>query len=185
MVKVSRVRQIVLKYQVGFVGLGLSLLVGCALFQTSQPPNSSTVAQASTALGQMLPITAQIQVAGQSIQLEVARTPQEQATGLMNRTSLAANRGMLFVFEPARPIQFWMKNTLIPLDMVFLQKGTVRYIANNAPPCQSAPCPTYGPTIGDIDQVIELAGGRASELNIKVGDRIPVQFLERSQLLRN
>ncbi|WP_238393101.1 DUF192 domain-containing protein [Myxacorys almedinensis] len=175
-----------LGYQIGFVGLGLSLLlVGCTLFQASQPSDSVAVAEASTALGQMLPITAQIQIEGQPISLEVARTAREQEIGLMNRTSLAANRGMLFIFEPARPTQFWMKNTLINLDMVFLHQGVVKYIANDVPPCQAAPCPTYGPRMGNIDQVIELAGGRAAELKLKVGDRIPVEFFSVNEAQRN
>jgi hypothetical protein len=177
------VRQILLGYQAKLVGLGLScLLLGCAPFQTStQPFTSSAAAEASTALKQSLPVTAQIQIAGQPIDLEVARTAREQEIGLMNRTSLAADRGMLFIFEPARPVQFWMKNTLINLDMVFLRQGTVKYIAHNAPPCKADPCPTYGPVLGMIDQVIELKGGRAAELKLKVGDRVPVQFLKSEQ----
>ena len=52
--------------------------------------------------------------------VEIARTPQEQATGLMNRSELAPDRGMIFPFEPPRDASFWMKNTLIPLDMIFV-----------------------------------------------------------------
>ncbi len=95
--------------------------------------------------------------------------------GLMYRTSLAANRGMLFVFSPARPVSFWMKNTLIPLDMVFVSNGVVKYIGANIPPCQVAPCPGYGPQSQmPIDNVIELPGGRAAQLKIKVGDRLTI-----------
>ncbi len=127
----------------------------------------------------MLPITAQAQMAGQRISLEVTRTPQEQAMGLMYRTSLADDRGMLFSFVPPRPVSFWMKNTKIPLDMVFLRNGEVKAIAANVPPCTAEPCPSYGPQI-PIDQVIELRGGRAAELGLKVGDRVSVEFLDEN-----
>ena len=57
--------------------------------------------------------------------LEVAVTDEEKEKGLMNRPSLAENRGMVFVFRPARQITFWMKDTLIPLDMIFINKGKI------------------------------------------------------------
>jgi hypothetical protein len=108
------------------------------------------------------------------IQLEVAETPQQQQIGLMNRTQLADDRGMLFPFDPPRPVAFWMKNTLIPLDMVFVRNNQVAYVARNVPPCKADPCSTYGTPV-EIDQVIELRGGRAAELGIKPGDRLVVQ----------
>jgi uncharacterized protein len=93
---------------------------------------------ALTQQGQKLPLSARFTAQGQTILLEVARTAQEQSTGLMYRTQLAANRGMLFVFSPARPVSFWMKNTLIPLDMVFMSNGMVKYIGANIQPCKVA-----------------------------------------------
>jgi uncharacterized protein len=165
------------------LGLGL-LLMGCSP-PTATTPDSSTdsspVMQTNPTVGQTLPITAQTTIAGKLIQLEVARTPQEQATGLMGRTSLADDRGMLFLFSPPRPTQFWMKNTLINLDMIFIRNGIVKAIAANVPPCKADPCPTYGSMGEVIDQVIELRGGRSAELGLKVGDRVPVQFLNPSQ----
>lgn len=159
------------RVQAGLIGAGLSLMVGC----------TAPLAQSSDAMQPMrqsLPIEAQAKIAGKIIQLEVARTPQQQAIGLMNRTSLADDRGMIFLFNPPRPTQFWMKNTLIPLDMVFLRNGVVKSIAQNVPPCKADPCPTYGSATELIDQVIELRGGRAKELGLKAGDRVPVNFLK-------
>lgn len=127
----------------------------------------------------MLPISATAEMAGQQISLEVARTPQEQAMGLMYRTSLAPDRGMLFSFGWPQPVSFWMKDTKIPLDMVFLLKGEVKAIAANVPPCTKTPCPTYGPETL-VDQVIELRGGRAAELGLKAGDRVSIKFLEKN-----
>lgn len=127
---------------------------------------------------QVLPITARVIIADQTIELEVAKTPQEQEIGLMFRTELLPNRGMLFPFQPARSVNFWMKNTLIPLDMVFLHQGIIQEIAEQVPPCTADPCPSYGPPFNvDIDQVIELRNGRASELGLKKGDRLIVEFL--------
>jgi uncharacterized membrane protein (UPF0127 family) len=144
-----------------------------------QLPAPPVVSSSPTNSGQMLPISAQAQMAGQRIMLEVARTPQQQAMGLMYRTSLAPDRGMLFSFDPPQPVSFWMKNTIIPLDMVFLRDGEVKAIAVNVPPCTTTPCPTYGPQSEVlIDQVIELRGGRAAELGLKVGDRVIVKFLD-------
>ena len=170
------------------------LCVGLSGFLLACSSPSSTIAPSSQAqrplgtqpplnpvqqnLGQQLPITAQVRVKGQVIQLEVAQTLQQKATGLMYRTELAANRGMLFTFDPPRSIGFWMKNTLIPLDMVFLRNGKVQAIKAQVPPCKADPCPSYGPSPNTlIDQVIELRGGRAAELGLKAGDRITIQFL--------
>lgn len=134
---------------------------------------------AATHQGQELPITAKATIGDEVIQLEVARTPAQQQMGLMYRPPLADDRGMLFVFEPARPVRFWMKNTPSPLDMVFLKGGEVQAIAANAAPCAADPCPTYGPVAPvSIDQVIELRSGRAAELGLAVGDRVDIKFLE-------
>jgi uncharacterized membrane protein (UPF0127 family) len=84
---------------------------------------------------------------------------------------------MLFAFVPPQRVSFWMKNTLIPLDMVFLREGQVKAITANVPPCRTEPCPSY-PSGVAIDQVIELRGGRAAELGLKVGDRVNIRFNE-------
>lgn len=123
-------------------------------------------------MGQLLPISVNTIVGDRAIGLEVAKTPQEQATGLMFRTELPEDRGMYFPIEPARNVRFWMKNVLIELDMVFLREGVVQAIIPNVPPCLSETCPNYGPDV-PVDGVIELRGGRAAQLGLKVGDRIP------------
>lgn len=159
--------------------LGL-LLLGCSP-PVESPRSSSEPSQIPPKVslpvvnqGQTLPISAKAIIGGKEINLEVAQTPQEKATGLMYRTALADDRGMLFLFQPAQPISFWMKNTLIPLDMVFLRDGIVKEIASKVPPCTSDPCPSYGAGT-NVDQVIELRGGRAAELGLKVGDRVTIQ----------
>ncbi len=125
----------------------------------------------------MLSITATAKIIGseQRFGLEVAETAEQQRLGLMYREFLPDNRGMLFEFDPARPVSFWMKNCLINLDMIFLREGVVQAIAHDVPPCENDPCPTYGPpTTVNIDQVIEIRGGLAKEINLQAGDRIEV-----------
>ncbi|MDX2243285.1 MAG: DUF192 domain-containing protein [Leptolyngbyaceae cyanobacterium bins.302] len=159
------------------VVVGLSMLIlSCASSTPETPPetNSGQVVQISNS-GQSLPVSAKVNLGGQVIQLEVAKTPEQQAMGLMFRSELEPNRGMLFPFNPPRPVTFWMKNVLIDLDMVFLRNGKVVAIASNVPPCKADPCPVYGPATAVIDQVIELRGGRAKELGIKAGDRLTIQ----------
>ncbi|MEO0539800.1 MAG: DUF192 domain-containing protein [Cyanobacteria bacterium P01_A01_bin.105] len=128
--------------------------------------------------GQLLPITAEADLAGTTIQLEVAETRQQQSLGLMYRTQLADDRGMLFPFDVPRQASFWMMNVPISLDMVFLLEGRVQAIAENVPPCEAQPCPTYGPGSLLVDQVIELRGGRAAELGLATGDEVTIRRLE-------
>jgi uncharacterized membrane protein (UPF0127 family) len=101
--------------------------------------------------------------------VEVAKTPEEQAYGLMNRNDLAPDRGMIFPFDPPRDASFWMKNTLIPLDMVFIRAdGTIANIAENTAPLSLEPMMSEGP----VKAVLEIAGGRSAELGIKAGDKV-------------
>lgn len=128
-------------------------------------------------LAQVLPISAEVTIGDQVVQLEVARTAAEQTQGLMYRPALPDDRGMLFPFDPPRPLRFWMRNTPQPLDMVFLLNGEVKAVIANVPPCSSQPCPTYGPGT-DVNQVIELRSGRAAELGLKAGDQLQIRFFE-------
>ena len=126
--------------------------------------------------GQTLPISAEAKIAQQTIKLEVAQTPQQQAIGLMFRESLPSDRGMLFPFESPRIARFWMKNVSIPLDMVFIKDDRIVDIAINVPPCKTEPCPVYGPD-ALVDRVLELPGGKSEELGIKPGDAIAIYSL--------
>ncbi|QLE41273.1 DUF192 domain-containing protein [Nostoc sp. C052] len=153
-------------------------LMGCSAPTTAKPPSPASASQtpAAASLGQTLPITAKAIVPnGTTIKLEVAQTPEQQEMGLMYRPALPDDRGMLFPFPSAQPVSFWMKNTPMPLDIVFLHKGVVKYIQAATPPCTSDPCPTYGPRTL-VDKVIELRSGRAAELKLKVGDTIKFEF---------
>ncbi|MDK2412524.1 DUF192 domain-containing protein [Aphanizomenon sp. PH219] len=155
------------------------LLMGCSSPTTAESPavTSESSTQTSVNAGQNLPISAEATLPRNiKIQLEVARTQQQQQMGLMYRKALPDNGGMLFLFPNAQPVQFWMKNVPVALDMVFLRQGVVQYIQTSAPPCDIEPCPTYGPNVL-IDQVIELRSERAKELGLKKGDQIKIDFL--------
>ena len=104
--------------------------------------------------------------------VEIAATPEEQARGLMDRTSMPADHGMLFVFPRAQPLTFWMKDTLIPLDMLFFDEAhRLVTIRANVPPCKSDPCPVYAST-APARYVLELNAGTAAELGLRTGDVI-------------
>ncbi|MEA5507808.1 DUF192 domain-containing protein [Halotia wernerae UHCC 0503] len=154
------------------------LLMGCSMQTTAKSPTStpSATSQTATPTGQTLPISAKATVPnGTTIELEVAKTQEQQEKGLMYRPALPANRGMLFKFPSPQPVKFWMKNVPVPLDMVFLQNGVVEYVETSAPPCAGEPCPTYGPNVA-VDTVLELRSGRAAELNLQQGDRVKIEF---------
>jgi uncharacterized membrane protein (UPF0127 family) len=100
--------------------------------------------------------------------VEVAKTPEEQARGLMFRNSVPPDRGMIFPYDPPVPASFWMKNTLVPLDMIFIRAdGTIARIVT-AKPLDETSVPAGEP----VAAVLELRGGRAAELGIREGDKV-------------
>ncbi|GBF80334.1 DUF192 domain-containing protein [Aphanothece sacrum] len=156
------------------------LVLGCSPNPNVNTTGEKTLSTLVESQGQILPIEAQVKIGSEVIELEVAKTPEQQSMGLMYRDSLPKNRGMIFLFDQPRFLKFWMKNVTIPLDMVFLHKGEVKAILANVPPCSSDTCPTYGPE-ASMDQVIELGGGRAAEIGIKKGDRLDIKFQKNPQ----
>ena len=101
--------------------------------------------------------------------VEVADTDDTREKGLMFRKSIAPDRGMLFDFHTPQQVAFWMKNTLIPLDMLFIDAdGRVALITRHATPLSETPIPSGGPVLG----VLEIAGDRAAALDIEPGDKV-------------
>jgi len=101
--------------------------------------------------------------------VEVATSPQQVEQGLMFRRQMAADAGMLFLFERPDPAVFWMKNTFIPLDMIFIgTDGRILNIAERTIPLSETPVHAAGPTMA----VLEVNGGTASRLGIRPGDRV-------------
>lgn len=105
----------------------------------------------------------------QRFQVEIAATKAEQERGLMFRKSLAPDRGMLFTYKQPTRVAYWMRNTLIPLDIIYIApSGKILSIARNARPLDETPLASGGAILG----VLELAGGRAAQLGILPGDRV-------------
>lgn len=101
--------------------------------------------------------------------VELAASAEEQSYGLKNRQSLGPDQGMLFPYDPPRPVAFWMEDTLIPLDMVFVAPGgRVHRIESNTVPLSLEPVPSGVP----VEAVLELAGGRAAEIGLVPGSRL-------------
>ena len=107
--------------------------------------------------------------AAHAFRVEVASSFDEQEKGLMFRKVLGPTEGMIFPMSPARPAAFWMKNTVIPLDLIFIGPDhRIANVAANAKPYDLTPLYSAGPVIG----VLELAGGRAAQLGIGAGDAV-------------
>ena len=102
-------------------------------------------------------------------QVEIAADDASRERGLMNRRYMAADRGMLFVFDRDAPVAFWMKNTYIPLDMIFISRaGIVTNVVANAEPLSERVIPSGPPCVA----VLELNGGAAAAIGLRVGDKV-------------
>ncbi len=144
--------------------LVLALAIGCGGAATPEASPTPPVAAADGARA-VLP-------SGAVYRIELARTPEEQQRGLMFRESLPERTGMLFLFEDDDPHKFWMKNTMIPLDMIWMDgAGRVLFISADTPPCKADPCPNYGPEVPSRS-VLEIAGGLAAKELVTVGSII-------------
>ena len=160
------------------ISLAALALAACSPMAADANQPATATATASAAKHpqsglEVLPLT--VESTGKSgvkrhaFRVEVARSDAEWNKGLMFRTAMGANEGMIFVGRAPQPASFWMKNTVIPLDIVFV--GTDKRILNigaNAVPYSLAPVPSAGPVIA----VLELNGGRAAQLGIGPGDRV-------------
>jgi len=119
----------------------------------------------------------QIVTAGgtREFQVEIAADDASRERGLMNRRYMAADHGMLFEFDRDAPVSFWMKNTYIPLDMIFISRaGVVTNVVANAEPLSERVIPSGPPCAA----VLELNGGTAAAIGLKVGDKVRHPFFK-------
>lgn len=138
--------------------VALAMPVGAARAQQDVPVNYSSPLVIATAEG-----------ARHEFMVEVVQTGPARTQGLMFRNSMPREAGMLFLFPESAERYFWMKNTLIPLDIVFIQgNGTIHHIHEGAKPLDLTPIPSNGP----VPVVLELNAGTARALGIKPGDRV-------------
>lgn len=113
-------------------------------------------------------------VKNKCFEVEIAQTQKEKEAGLMNRKHLDPDKGMLFLFENDGVYNFWMKNTLIPLDIIWIDKNKkVVFIKENAMPCNLEDCETFHPT-QKARYVLEINGGLAEKYGLKVGDEVEI-----------
>ncbi|MGA7075256.1 MAG: DUF192 domain-containing protein [Halobacteriota archaeon] len=157
-----------------------SALPGCVTTQTSTPNNTSSISTAasghaatnSSADNNTLtaPTHYVVIVGSTTVYAEAANTPAELETGLMNRTSLNKNAGMLFVFPTEQKQSFWMKDMRISLDIVFITADLhVLEIYRSVPPCASDPCVLYTPS-SPIKYALEVNAGFSERNGIVSGD---------------
>jgi len=147
-----------MKKEMAILALVMFFLAGCSAGQKTQTADYSTVTFAGGSL--------------QKISVEIADTPEERAAGLMHREFLAEDMGMLFVFEEQKEQSFWMKNTLMPLDMIFVDENfEIVDVKENVQPCEADPCPSYHSN-APAKYVIEVNGGFAEKNVILVGQLV-------------
>jgi uncharacterized membrane protein (UPF0127 family) len=118
----------------------------------------------------------QVVLNGQRFTVELAESQQKQALGLMFRDSLPNDHGMLFIFPAEGFRSFWMKNTRIPLDILYFDEDLkLVSVAENAQPCRTQRCPSY-PSDGPAKYVLELNAGKAAELSLRPGDELQLRL---------
>ena len=118
-----------------------------------------------------------VEVAGERVNVEMADSAQEWERGLMFRESLAPGSGMLFVFPDEAVRSFWMKNTLIPLDIIFVDSGgIVVNITKNAQPCRAILCESYL-SGRPAKYVLEVNGGFSDSSSLKIGDALKISVV--------
>jgi uncharacterized membrane protein (UPF0127 family) len=120
------------------------------------------------------PTTNSVELRGQHFSVELATNDAARERGLMARTVLAADHGMLFVFATSAPQAFWMKNTLIPLDILYFDDARkLVSVQHDVPPCTADPCPVY-PSSDAARYVLELSAGTAQRIGVKPGDQLTI-----------
>ncbi|QQR83350.1 DUF192 domain-containing protein [Candidatus Peregrinibacteria bacterium] len=143
------------------IGLIAGVLLGLAACQPSDPK---------------IQLTIQTEQASISVNAEVALTAEEKRIGLMNRTHLEEGMGMLFIYSDPFVARFWMKDTLIPLDMIFIDSQyTIKRIEHAAPPCPpETQCPIYSSET-PVQYILEVPGGFVKKHHIEIDDTVTWQ----------
>lgn len=146
-----------------------ALLAALLLLVAAPGPAAAQEIVAAQATLRTIPLRVIGKAGTHRLQVEVAASPREQQIGMMFRTRLARGKGMLFPFASPRPLTFWMENTVIPLDLVFIDaRGRIANVAADARPYSRDLIPSRGPAIA----VLEIAGGEAARLGLRAGDRV-------------
>jgi len=149
----------------------LLLLLALTCAQRTPTPSPATTTAAASAQRIVLPDHFAVSV-------EVAADEELRSQGLMYRDHLADDRGMIFLFTQAGEYPFWMKNTLIPLDMIWMDsQHRIVHIAHDVQPCKADPCPNYPPN-AQASSVLELAAGVAAKHHLANGNVLRFEGLD-------
>ncbi|HYC61297.1 MAG TPA: DUF192 domain-containing protein [Thermoanaerobaculia bacterium] len=158
----------------------LLLLIGCT---KAMPPSTKTAenTEATTATQAPAPVASGPRVIfpdGFVVNVEIAADPETRAQGLMYRDHLGRGAGMLFFFPESGEYPFWMKNTRIPLDMIWIDANhRVAHVKHEVPPCRIADCPSYAPN-AIAQYILEVDGGVARQHGLKAGDAVRFEGTE-------
>ena len=148
-----------------------ALLVLMACAQPPSPP-AAAMEQSEVSLPRL------VFPGGYAVHVELATDDATRAQGLMYRDRLRDNTGMLFIFPSSSEQSFWMKNTLHPLDMIWIDEGRrVVHVKHDVPPCKADPCPSYAPGV-PAKYVLEVAGGVARQQGIETGQTVQFEGLD-------
>ena len=144
----------------------MSSVFSCLPSSCSPPPRAWAL---EAPLSKIEPLTLATETDAVMLTVEIADTDELRSRGLMFRQRLPEDRGMLFDFQEPRPVSMWMKNTYIPLDMLFIREdGTIAYIAENTVPKSLDTIGISEPVLA----VLELAGGVSRKIGIRAGDKV-------------
>ncbi|WP_223786705.1 DUF192 domain-containing protein [Marinicella meishanensis] len=124
------------------------------------------------------PAQNRVTLKGQTFDVEVANDNQSRAMGLMFRENMASDAGMLFIFPQPQPLAFWMKNTLIPLDILYFdQNRKLINISERTPPCKNTTtrCPNY-PSVRPAKYVLEINAGLSEQYGFQPGDELIIEL---------
>ena len=117
-----------------------------------------------------------VELGGSTFSVEIADTQAKHQLGLMFRDSMPADHGMIFIFADEAPRSFWMKNTRIPLDIMYFDKDLkLVSLSADTPPCKVSSCPAY-PSIAPAKYVLELNAGIAASLGVGLGDKLKLEL---------
>ncbi|MDE1467561.1 DUF192 domain-containing protein [Aurantiacibacter sp. D1-12] len=154
-----------------FAALAALTLAACsgeAAQEAAAPVVEEAVATHPISGLEVIPVTLTTSNGTHVIQAEVAATQQEQSRGLMFRQELGPDEGMIFPKDPVQPLSFWMRNTVIPLDLIFIDENRQVINIGQGEPYNEEPITSDRPGIA----VLELAAGRSEELGLEPGDSV-------------
>jgi uncharacterized membrane protein (UPF0127 family) len=152
--------------------LGLTIVAFALIVSYFSPVGCNGIAQEG------LP-TAKMQIGNRQFELEIASTDKARQRGLMYRPAMAEDHGMIFVFQQEEPLSFWMKNTLIPLDIIYMDSGGTVVSVKQMQPHDESGVPSEKPA----RYAIELNQGMAAKAGVKKGDRLvlPTEAVKASK----